>query len=284
MKNHLKTLLLLATLSSLLVLFCRWAFGGVGGATIGLVIALVMNLGAYWFSDKLALKMSGARPVSENEAPELYAMVRGLADDAGLPMPSLHMIPTDQPNAFATGRNPEHAAVAVTEGIMKILTPEELEGVLAHELSHIGNRDILITTIAAAIAGAISWIGTMARWGAMFGGGDDDESPLGFVGVFVASIIASLAALIIQLAISRSREYHADETGALLSGKPHNLASALEKIDHYAKQIPMRVNPSAAPLFIMNPLTGGLGRGMAALFSTHPPTEERIRRLESIRV
>lgn len=280
MKNHLKTLLLLAALSGLLVGLGRW-IGGVGGATFGLVIALAMNLGAYWFSDKLALKMSRARPVSETEAPELYATVRRLSQDAGLPMPSLHIIPSDQPNAFATGRNPDHAAVAVTEGIMKILTPEELEGVLAHELSHVGNRDILITTIAAAIAGAISWIGIMARWGAMFGG-DDDESPLGFVGIFVSSIIASLAALIIQMAISRSREYHADETGALLSGKPHNLASALQKIDHYAKQIPMKVNPSAAPLFIVNPLTGGLGRGVASLFSTHPPTEERVRRLVDI--
>jgi heat shock protein HtpX len=279
MKNHVKTLVLLAALSGILVWLGN-LIGGAAGATLGLILAGAMNLAAYWFSDRIALKMSGARPANEQEAPELYATVRRLSQSAGLPMPSIHIIPTDQPNAFATGRNPEHSAVAVTEGILHILTPEELEGVLAHELSHVGNRDILITSIAATIAAAISWIGTMARWGAMFG--DEDESPLGLIGVIVGSIVAGLAAFFIQMAISRSREYQADESGAHLSGHPENLASALLKIEHYAKQTPIKLNPAAAPLFIVNPLRGSLARGAASLFSTHPPTEERIRRLEQL--
>ena len=279
MKTHVKTLVLLAALSGILVWVGNLVWGR-GGAVFGFFIAAAMNLGAYWFSDRLALRMSRARPVTEQEAPELYATVRRLSQSAGLPMPSIHIIPTEQPNAFATGRNPDHAAVAVTEGIMQILTPEELEGVLAHELSHVGNRDILITSIAATIAAAISWIGTMARWGAMFG--DEDESPVGLIGVIVGSIVAGLAAFFIQMAISRSREYQADERGAHLSGHPENLASALLKIEHYAKEMPMRLNPAAAPLFIVNPLRGGFARGAASLFSTHPPTEERVRRLQHL--
>lgn len=281
-KNNLKTVLLLGSLTGLLVGLGS-AFGGRSGATIGLVFAGLMNLASYWFSDKIALKMSRAKPVSQQEAPDLYALVGNLAASARLPMPSLHIIASDQPNAFATGRNPQHSAVAVTEGILKVLTRDELEGVIAHELAHIGNRDILISSVAATIAGAISWIATMARWGAMFGGGgDDDEGPAGIVGLLVASIVAPIAAVIIQLAVSRSREYHADKTGAEISGRPESLAAALRKIEHYANQVPMAVNPSAAPMFIINPLRGPFARGVASLFSTHPPTEERIRRLEQL--
>lgn len=275
MKNNIKTVFLLGGLTGLLMLI-GGAVGGRGGALFGLLMAGVMNFAAYWFSDKLALRMSGAKPVTEAEAPELHATVRKLAAAAGLPMPSVHFIPSEQPNAFATGRNPEHAAVAVTEGILKILTPEELEGVIAHELGHVANRDILISSVAATIAGAISYLAFIARWGA-FMGSDDDDNPLGIIGILVAAIVAPLAAVIIQLAISRSREYQADRSGAELSHRPEALASALKKMDEFAKQIPMPVNPSAAPLFIVNPLRGGIG----GLFSTHPPTAERIRRLMS---
>lgn len=278
MKNHVKTVLLLGILSGLLVGLGQ-LIGGINGAGLGIGLALVMNLGGYWFSDRLALRMSGARPVTEAEAPELYSIIRNLSTRADLPMPSVHIIPSEQPNAFATGRNPEHAAVAVTEGILQVLEPDELEGVLSHELAHVGNRDILISSVAATIAAAISWIGMIARWGAMFG--DDDDNPLGFIGIFVGSIVAGLAAVLVQLAISRSREYLADETGARISGKPQSLASALQKIEHHAKQVPMKVNPSAAPMFIINPFSGA-GKGMVRLFSTHPPTEERIRRLNAL--
>ncbi|MGH2768313.1 MAG: M48 family metalloprotease, partial [Actinomycetota bacterium] len=216
------------------------------------------------------------------EAPDLYATVRNLAQAANLPMPKVYTIPSDQPNAFATGRNPNHAAVAVTQGILKVLTRDELEGVLAHELAHVGNRDILIASVAATVAGAISAIASMARWGAIFGGRDDDEGP-GYLGVVVTGIFASVAALIIQMAISRSREFQADRRGAEISGRPLSLASALGKIEAHARQIPMPVNPSAAPMFIVNPLRGGaFGSFLLRAFSTHPPTEERIRRLEQI--
>lgn len=274
MKNNAKTVVLLASLIGLLVVI-GGLVGGRGGATLFLIIGLVMNLGAYWFSDKIALRMSKARPVSQAEAPELYAIVGNLTQAAALPMPSLHIIASEQPNAFATGRNPEHAAVAVTEGIMKVLDRNELTAVLAHELGHVRNRDILISSVAAAVAGAISWIAFMLRWTAFFGG-DDDDNPMGLAGALLIAIIAPIAALIIQLAVSRSREYEADQSGARLSGTPENLASALQKIDAYAKQIPMPVNPSASPLFIINPLSGA---GMVRLFSTHPSTEERVRRL-----
>lgn len=281
MKNNAKTVVLLGALSGLLV-GLGGVFGGRTGAVFGLVFAGAMNFASYWFSDKIALKMSKAKAVTEVEAPELHRIIGNLAQVAGMPKPSVHIIPSDQPNAFATGRNPEHAAVAVTEGILKVLTPDELEGVLAHELGHVANRDILISSVAATIAGAISLIATMARWGAMFGGSDDDDSPAGFLGVLVASIVAPLAALVIQMAVSRSREFQADRAGAELCGKPESLASALRKIEHYANQIPMPVNPSAAPLFIINPLRGALGRGTANLFSTHPSTDERVRRLEQM--
>jgi heat shock protein HtpX len=277
-KNTAKTVLLLGALTGLLVGLGS-AFGGRGGAAFGFVLAAAMNLGAYWFSDKIALRMSRARPVSRAEAPELYAITENLARRANLPLPRLYMIPSDQPNAFATGRNPQNAAVAVTEGIMQRLSAEELEGVLAHELAHVRNRDILIASVAATIAGAISFISTMARWGAIFGGGDDDESPGGFIGLLVASIVAPIAALIVQLALSRSREFHADRIGAQISGRPQSLATALRKLEGAAKQIPMPVNPSAAPMFIVNPLQGAWARGAARLFSTHPSTEERVQRL-----
>ena len=281
MKNNMKTVALLGTLTGLMVGLGSM-LGGRSGATIGLVFAAVMNLGSYWFSDKIALKMSRARPVTEAEAPELYSSVRKLTARAGLPMPSLHVVPSDQPNAFATGRNPDHAAVAVTEGIMAYLSPDELEGVLAHELAHVRNRDILIASVAATIAGAISWVATMARWGAMFGGGDDDDNPGGLIGLLVATIVAPIAALIVQMAISRSREFQADRVGAEIAGRPTGLASALRKIEAASHQIPLPVNPSAASMYIINPLRGGLAKGMTRWFMTHPPTEERIARLQEM--
>jgi heat shock protein HtpX len=242
-----------------------------------------MNLGSYWFSDRIALKMSRARPVSRAEAPQLYAAVERLTRRAGLPMPSLHLIPSQQPNAFATGRNPAHAAVAVTEGILQILSPDELEGVLAHELAHVRNRDILIASVAATIAGAISFVATMARWGAMFGGGgDDDDNPGGIIGLLAASIVAPIAAMIMQMAVSRSREFAADALGAEIAGRPQGLASALRKLEVMSQRVPMAVNPSAAPMFIVNPLRGAWAQGASRMFSTHPPTEERISRLNQM--
>ncbi len=282
MKNNMKTVVLLGSLAGLMVVAGN-LLGGRTGAIFGLGFAVLMNMGSYWFSDKIALKMSRARPVSSAEAPELYNSVRRLTQRAGLPMPSLHLIPSEQPNAFATGRNPSHAAVAVTEGILRILTPEELEGVLAHELAHVQNRDILIASVAATIAGAISFLATMARWGAMFGGGrDDDDHPGGIAGVLVASIVAPLAAMIMQMAVSRSREFQADARGAQIAGRPQGLSSALRKLEVASQRIPMAVNPSAAPMFIVNPLRGAWAKNASRLFSTHPPTEERIRRLDEI--
>ena len=281
MKNNLKTLVLLGALAGLMVGFGQ-LLGGRSGAVIGFGLAAAMNFGSYWFSDKIALKMSKATPVSREQAPELYEIVEDLTRKADLPMPTLHMVPSDQPNAFATGRNPEHAAVAVTEGIMRILNRDELEGVLAHELSHVKNRDILTTSIAAAIAGGISLLATMARWGAIFGGGGDDDEGGGIAAVLVASIVAPLAAMVVQMAISRSREFQADASGAEVCGHPEELASALRKIEAGARQTPMAVNPSAAPLFIINPLRGVFAQGVARMFMTHPPTEERIQRLEAM--
>lgn len=282
MKNNMKTALLLGSLAGLMV-FLGNLIGGRRGAMLGLVFAAVMNLGSYWFSDRIALKMSRARPVSRGEAPQLYAAVERLTGRAGLPMPSLHLIPSKQPNAFATGRNPAHAAVAVTEGILEILSPDELEGVLAHELAHVRNRDILIASVAATIAGAISFVATMARWGAMFGGGGDDEdNPGGIFGLLAASIVAPIAAMIMQMAVSRSREFAADALGAEIAGRPQGLASALRKLEVMSQRVPMAVNPSAAPMFIVNPLRGPWARGASRMFSTHPPTEERIARLNEM--
>lgn len=267
------------TLLTLLLVFAGRALGGQSGMVIALVMAVVMNLGAYWFSDRIVLAMYGAREASESEAPELHSMVRELVLRADLPMPKLYIIDRDTPNAFATGRNPEHAAVAVTAGILRILDRNELMGVLGHELAHVKHRDILIGSIAATFAGAISMLASMAQWGALLGGGhsrDDEGGGGSIVGTFIFSIIASVAATLIQLAISRSREYAADEGGAELAGEPRYLASALQKLDQAAEQIPMEANPATAHMFIVNPLRGG---GVMGLFSTHPPMEERIRRL-----
>ncbi|MCX7823030.1 MAG: zinc metalloprotease HtpX [Syntrophobacterales bacterium] len=283
MGNQLRTFFLLGLLTVLIVLIGK-AIGGSHGMVIALVIAALMNLGSYWFSDKIVLAMYGAQQVSEDEAPQLYAMVRELSQRAGLPMPKVCIIPTESPNAFATGRNPEHAVVAVTEGILRLLKPHELKGVLAHEIAHIKDRDILIGSIAATFAGAIMVLADMARWSAILGGAksEDEEGGgvLGIVGTIVLSILAPLAALLIQMAISRSREYLADEEGAKLSGNPEFLASALEKLAYGAERIPMEeAKPATAHMFIVNPLTGG---GILQLFSTHPPIEERIRRLRSM--
>ena len=270
----LRTTVLMASLTGLLVLIGA-LLGGPSTALMFLGIAAVLNLGAYWFSDKLAIKMSGAQPVSEQEAPGLYQMVRELTTRADLPMPRLYVIPQDQPNAFATGRNPKHSAVAVTRGIMKLLSEDELRGVVAHELAHIGNRDILIQSVAATIGGAITYLAYMLMW---FGG--DDESPFGLVGALALVILAPLAASLIQLSISRQREFSADATGAQITGNPESLASALLRLEEGAKAIPMQVNQASEPLYIVKPFSG---KGIAGLFSTHPPIEERVRRLRQMR-
>ena len=255
-------------------------FGGRQGALIAFIIAAAMNFFSYWYSDKLVLSMYKAKPVTEADAPDLYHLVKELSQRAGLPMPKVYIIPNDSPNAFATGRNPSHAAVAVTTGALNLLSFEELSGVLGHELTHVKHRDILIGTIAATFAGAISFLATMARFGAIFGGYDDDEGGGNIFVVLLVSIFASIAALLIQMAISRSREYLADEGGARISGNPRYLANALSKLDAYAKRIPFKsVNPSTSHMFIVNPLKSG---GLAGLFQTHPPIEERIRRLEGM--
>ncbi len=269
-----RTTILLATITGLFVVI-GFAIGGQQTALLFLGIAAVMNMGAYWFSDKIALKMSGAQPLEESEAPRLYQMVRELTTRADLPMPRLYMIPQDQPNAFATGRGPKNSAVAVTRGITKLLSEDELRGVIAHELAHIRNRDVLVQSVAATIGGAITYLAYMLMW---FGG--DDESPLGLVGSLAMLILAPLAATLIQLAISRQREYSADATGASICGNPESLASALLRLEEGAKAIPMQVNQAAEPLYIVKPFSG---RGIASLFSTHPPIEERVRRLRQMR-
>jgi heat shock protein HtpX len=279
--NRFKTFLLMLVLTVLLVIVGS-AIGGRSGAVYAFVFAALMNFFSYWFSDKIVLRMYGAKEVTQSEAPQLYGIVAELTSKASLPMPKVYIMENETPNAFATGRNPEHAAVAVTTGIMRILSKEELMGVIGHELSHIQHRDILISTIAATMAGAISMLATMARWGAMFGGmrSDDDEGRGGgnMLVVLFVSIFASIAAMLIQLAISRSREYYADEGGAHLS-HPLSLAKALGKLEVASQRIPMQANPSTAHMFIVNPLRGG---GVLSLFSTHPPMEERIARLEEM--
>jgi heat shock protein HtpX len=270
----LRTTILLATLTGLLVAI-GFAIGGSSTALMFLFIAAVFNLGAFWFSDKIALKMSGAKPISEQDAPGLYQMVRELTTRADLPMPSLYMIPSEQPNAFATGRSPKKAAVAVTQGITKLLSEDELRGVVAHELAHIRSRDILTQSVAATIGGAITYLAYMLLW---FGG--DDESPLSLVASLAMVLLAPIAASLIQLAISRQREYSADATGAEICGNPESLASALLRLEEGAKAIPMQVNQATEPLYIVKPFSGG---GIASLFSTHPPIEERVRRLRQMR-
>jgi len=275
MTTRLRTWLLISGLSALLVGFGALV-GGTSGVILFAIVAAGFNLVMYWFSAKLALKSSRARPLREDEAPELHAMVRDLAQRAGIPVPSLHLIPSEQPNAFATGRNPQNAAVAVTEGLLQYMPPEQIRGVLAHEFAHIKNRDVLVQTIAAMIGAAIAAIANILQFSFLFGGGDDDESPLGFVGVIAAIIVAPLAATLLQLAVSRQREYLADATAADFLGEGRPLADALGTLQRGVQAVPMAVNPATEALYIANPLSGG---GMTALFSTHPPIEARIEKL-----
>jgi len=281
MGNTFKTIFLLGTLTGLLVVFGNY-FGGTQGMMIAFLFALLMNFGAYWFSDKIVLRMYRARQVTEAEAPELVGLVRSLSQRARLPMPKVWIVPSPAPNAFATGRNPEHAAVAVTEGLLQIMNRDQLEGVLAHELGHITNRDTLISAVAATLAGVIMMLANMARWTAFFGGGRDDEDRGGgVVGLLVMAMLAPIAALLIQMAISRTREFVADATAAHVTKKPLALASALERLQMAAERIPLDANPATSHLFIVNPLSG---RSLLRLFSTHPSVEERVKRLRAIQV
>jgi heat shock protein HtpX len=280
--NTLKTVVLLTFLTVLLV-FVGGALGGQNGMVIAFMMALVMNFVSYWFSDKIVLAMYKAQPVTEAQAPDLHAMIRRLVQKAGLPMPKVYIIPEEALNAFATGRNPEHGVVAVTEGIMRALDREELEGVIAHELAHIKHRDILTGTIVATIAGAISMLAQMAHWAMLFGGGRRDDSDEGGspVVALVMMIVAPFAAMLVQMAISRTREYEADKGGAAIAGNPYGLANALLKLERGAQIVPMHdAKPATAHMFIMNPLTGG---GLMKLFSTHPPIAERVKRLKELR-
>lgn len=281
MKNFFKTAFLL-TLITLLLIWLGAAIGGRSGVVIAFCFALVLNFVSYWYSDKIVLAMYRAQPAIETEYPQLHRVVADLSQSAGVPMPKIYIIPIQTPNAFATGRDPKHAAVAVTHGILKLISEDELRGVLSHEIAHVKNRDILIQTVVATIAGAISMIAYMARWAVMFGNtGDRDRRGGGnALGILIMSIIAPIVAMLIQLAISRAREYQADESGARISHKPLSLANALKKLTIASRQIPMReANPNTAHLFIVSPLSG---QGMLALFSTHPPLEERIARLERL--
>ena len=277
--NRLKTYLLLAALTSLLLLAGQ-AMGGRSGLLLALTFAVVMNVGSYWFSDTIVLRMLGAREITSADSPEIFAMVQRLVQKAGIPMPKLYVIPDDSPNAFATGRSPAKGAVAMTEGVLKLLSRDELEGVIAHELGHIAHRDTLIMTVAATIAGTLSALGNMAMWGTMFGGRSHDEEEGGHpIAMIVSAIVAPFAAMLIQMAISRSREFLADEAAANNSGKPWALAAALSKIETWSHRIPMASgSPATAHMYISNPFSGG----MASLFSTHPPTAERIARLEQM--
>ena len=281
--NNLKLAVLLALLTGLLVTAGK-AFGGNNGMMLMFAVSMGINFFSYWYSDKIVLKMYGAREVDINSAPELVGMVANLARRAGMPMPRVYIIDTDAPNAFATGRDPEHAAVAVTASLMRALTPQELEGVMAHELAHVKNRDTLISTLVASMAGAISMLANMAQWAAIFGAGrnNDEEEGGGLVGSLFMIILAPLAAMLIQMGISRSREFLADETGARLAGNPLALASALRKIEHYAihRTIP-QATPATSHMFIVNPFAGS-GTWLLSLFSTHPPTDARVRKLQAL--
>ena len=281
--NSVKTAFLMALLTVLVVVAGR-AMGGEGGMYIAFIFALIMNVGSYWFSDKIVLKMYKAKEVSREQAPELYEIVETLAQRAGLPMPKVYITPQESPNAFATGRNPKHAAVAVTSGILRILDRDELAGVLGHELAHVKHRDILISTVAAVMAGAITMLASIAKWSLIFGGiagGNRNRrgGAASIIPMLVMAILAPIAAMLIQMAISRSREYMADEDGAKISGHPLWLASALQKLQRGTAVAPMQANPSTAHMFIVNPLRGG---GIQSLFSTHPPMEERIAKLRSM--
>lgn len=280
--NRMKTFMLMAGLTALFAVIGK-ALGGQTGMFIAFGLALAMNFFSYWFSDKIVLKMYRAQEASEHEQPALYSMVRSLATRANLPMPKVYVIPGEQPNAFATGRNPEHSAVAVTESIMRILDRDELAGVIGHELAHIKHRDILIGTIAATIAGAISMIANMAQWAMFFGAGrSDDEEGQNPIAMLVSIIVAPIAAMLIQMAISRSREYMADEEGARIAGNPRYLSNALRKLHMASQQIPLTATPATAHMFIVSPFSGG--GALLSLFSTHPPMEKRIARLESLRL
>jgi heat shock protein HtpX len=276
MINNLKTVLLLGGLTGL-ILFIG-SLWGQNGLTIALVMSIIMNLGSYFFSDKLALMAYSAQPVSREQAPRLYAIVEALCSRAGIPMPGLYLINDPSPNAFATGRNPSHASVAVTTGALQILDERELQGVLAHEISHVRNRDILISSIAATLAGVITYVASMAQFAAIFGGGgrDRDEEGGGALGGLFMMILAPIAALLIQMWISRTREYQADASGASIMGDPQALASALQKLDNYSKRIPMQASPNTAHMFIVHPFSGS---SLMSLFSTHPPIPKRIERL-----
>jgi len=280
--NTTKTIVLMVGLTVLLV-FLGGAFGGRQGMIFAFIFAMATNMFSYWFSDKIVLRMYGAQEATEVEAPMLWSVTHDLALKMNMPMPKVYVIPSESPNAFATGRNPKHAAVAATQGILRLLTREELEGVMAHELGHVRNRDILIGTIAAAIAGAISMLAHMAQWAMIFGGyggrRDNDEGAGGVIGGILMIILAPIAALLIQMAISRSREYEADATGARICGNPLWLANALKKLEAGSQRVPLNANPATAHMFIVNPLRG---RGFASLFSTHPPLEDRIARLETM--
>ena len=280
MSSIFKTTILLGALTGLLMLIGGMV-GGRHGVELAFIFAAVMNFFSYWFSDKMVLAAYGAKPIDSTSAPEVFSIVQELAHQAHIPMPRLYLIDSDTPNAFATGRNPNHAAVAVTRGIMRICTRDELKGVLAHELSHVINRDILTSSIAATLAGAVMMLGSLARWGAIFGGlgGRDEDERGGIVGLLVAAILAPIAASLIQLAISRTREYQADASGARLSHNPLLLANALRKLEDANERMPLDAGPATAHLFIVNPLSA---QGMSRLFSTHPPIEERIRRLEQM--
>jgi heat shock protein HtpX len=276
MGNTFKTAFLLTALT-LLLMFIGRIFGGQNGMLIALIFAAVMNFVSYFYSDKIALAMYRAQPVTREQLPRAFQIVERLTQKIGIPMPKMYVIPTDSPNAFATGRNPEHASVAVTQGILNLLNDEEMEGVLAHELGHVRNRDILISSIAATIAGAITYLAHMAQWGMMFGGYQRDREDRGSgIAALAMIILAPLAAVLIQMAVSRSREYQADESGAHLTGNPYALASALSKLDAYSKRVPMQATPSTAHLFIVQPF---LGQSLMNLFSTHPPIAKRIERL-----
>jgi heat shock protein HtpX len=282
MANMFKTVFLLTLMTLLLMFFGRY-FGGQNGMILALVFAVIMNFSAYFFSDKIALATYRAQPVTREQLPRVYATVERLAGKINIPVPKIYVIPTDSPNAFATGRNPQHASVAVTQGILQLLNDEELEGVLAHELGHVNNRDILISSVAATLAGAITMLASMGRWAMIFGGfgggRDREERGGGGLAALFMLIVAPIAATLIQLAVSRSREYQADETGAHFTGNPYALASALQKIDAYSRRLPLQASPSTAHLFIIQPFLGMNAGMFANLFSTHPPIAKRIERL-----
>jgi len=278
MINHIKTMFLMIILTVILMVAGELLLAE-GGMIIAFGIALFINFFAYWFSDKVAITMTRSRPLNENEAPEVYSAVRELAENSNMPMPRIYLMPTDQPNAFAAGRNPSNSVVAVTQGLVRMLNQQELEGVLAHEMAHIRNRDILVSTMAAVIAGALMIISRLGMYGMMFGGRREGGHPIMLIIKLAALILAPLAAILIRMAISRTREYQADSTGAVISGNPEGLASALQKMESYARRSPFQVNEAASHMFIVNPLSA---KGLSGLFSTHPPIQERVKRLRSM--